>query len=510
MTDMTDATTMKPLVLGIGIGLYRTDGATRFAKWCESFGYEYQIVGEGVEWRGGDMAAGPGGGHKINELLKVLNKTANRLIVICDTFDVIPVAGPDELIAKFNLLAKPHQIIATSELCCWPCREMAACYPKVETKYRYLNSGGLIGYRDCIVNVIGSGLKDTEDDQLFFTVKFLARNSPIILDYNCEIFQALERCNEDVNVYKNRAYNSYTKSYPIFLHGNGNSKNYLNFLENHLEMNPRQLRLPEMCTRIPEMCTHTPEVHTHTPEVHTHTPEVHTHTLEVHTHTPEVHADAFLERLDVMPQVFVALYVNSVEKSQQFDLFMKAIWELDLNNTLIHIYDQSQNLKLSEQTDKYTYHPNTAFYQFDDFRNSDCEYYFLLEQQCILTDKLIIPRLISYCDDYRRIVSPLLTDPSNTSPMSNFWGQVNGGGFYVRSPDYLDIYGGVKRGFWNAPHVCGAIMMHGSIIREWNIQRHNKFSNESGNRDMALTYNFRRLTLFMHSVNKEKYGYLAN
>ena len=47
-----------------------TDGFRRYLRSAEVNGLVGKVVGMGEEWRGGDMAGGPGGGHKINLLRK--------------------------------------------------------------------------------------------------------------------------------------------------------------------------------------------------------------------------------------------------------------------------------------------------------------------------------------------------------------------------------------------------------------------------------------------------------
>ena len=94
------------LILGIGVSVHKTDGVIRFERFCKAYNLPYKIIGEGKVWRGGDMFVGTGGGQKINELLEAIKPMENKLIIMCDTYDQIPIAGKEEIISKFHKLTK--------------------------------------------------------------------------------------------------------------------------------------------------------------------------------------------------------------------------------------------------------------------------------------------------------------------------------------------------------------------------------------------------------------------
>ena len=56
------------LVLASGTDM--TDGLKRFIHSCKTYGLQYKIMGLGKKWKGGNMVLGPGGGQKINLLMK--------------------------------------------------------------------------------------------------------------------------------------------------------------------------------------------------------------------------------------------------------------------------------------------------------------------------------------------------------------------------------------------------------------------------------------------------------
>lgn len=96
-------------LLLITIATEKTDGYVRFMRTAERYGYNvrvsitiallienycfFQTVGMGVEWRGGDMAHNPGGGHKINMLKPVIAeyKEKDMLIMFTDRLGLVRV-----------------------------------------------------------------------------------------------------------------------------------------------------------------------------------------------------------------------------------------------------------------------------------------------------------------------------------------------------------------------------------------------------------------------------------
>lgn len=453
----------KLLILGIGVSMHKTDGVLRFEDFCKSYGLNYQIVGEGKEWRGGDLAISAGGGQKINELLGAIENLENQLIIVCDTFDLIPVAGEKEILDKYHSICTNNQVLFSSETVCWPDKNLASVYPSVNTKYKYLNSGSFMGYRDDIYRMICDGnILDNDDDQLYFSLKYI-QGEKIILDHSCHIFQAINAVADDLSIHRNRIYNKYTNSYPIFLHGNGPAKLHLNRFENYLVSNIRKNNTFTTVTKY---------------------------------------------KLENQPKIFFALYIDS-NKMDQYHQFIKSVLEIDYDNKEIHIYDKNRNINIQVATKEMNYHyyHNISNYQMDHFLETDCEYYFLLEQQCIIIKKDILHELIPKFSAYQRIISPLLVHQEKNT-FSNFWGSINNSGYYQRSSDYFDLLERNKVGLWNVPHVSGAILMDRSVISNFNlVNKQRKYGNDN---DMNLCYYCRRETVFLYMINMHQYGYLID
>jgi len=448
-------------ILGVGVSPHKTDGVKRFEYFCNAFDLKYRILGDGKIWYGGDMSAGIGGGQKINEVLQAIENMDNKLLIICDTFDLFPIAGKDEILDKFNKLCQPDCVLFSSEVYCWPDKELENSYPLINTKYKFLNSGSIIGYRNNIYNLIKNGTINNSDDQLFYTLKYLA-GEKIVIDHKCELFQALNGCDDDIIVHKNRIYNKYTNSYPIFIHGNGSAKIFINNIENYLEP----------------------------------------YALKKYNFTMD--SDF---RLATQPKVFFALYIDS-SMATEFNLFIRNVTDINYDNKIVFVYDKNNNETINTLVSDigFFYQGGITTYIFDDFINCDSTYYFLLEQQCIITKKDILHELLPYCTGHQRIICPLLKSNKNKY-FTNYWGAITNNGYYARSDDYLELVDYHKRGLWNSPYVSGALIMDRSIIVNWDLMKENKFNGD--NRDMQLCYNFRKYMLFMYMANFNAYGYLV-
>lgn len=447
------------LILGIGICEIKNDGLLRFERYCKAYNLDYIVAGYGNRWTGGDLESGPGGGQKINQLIASIKDIPDdQLIIACDTFDLFPIASNEEIITKYHSMCKQNEILISSEIYCWPCKLLANAYPKVNTKYRYLNSGCVMGYRKDIFEVITqSPISNTEDDQLFFTKMFFVKKN-IMLDYNCEIFQTINGVNQDLSMHRNRVYNKYTESYPIFLHGNGPSKKYLNQIENYIVPLPRQQKMISCGV--------------------------------------------------VEPLIFIAIHIDSRTNAINMDYPF-----LTYSNKVVHIYDKAESTALGELAAKfgYIYHGLCGDnYVFDTFRAADrnCEYYLLVNSDVKITDANVIHDMlqeITIADGTCRIIAPLITKLDTME--SNFWGDHDNGN-YRRSADYYTIMNRNVCGIWNVAYVSGFILFHANVILDYDMFATVGQGESENDRDLTLCNNLRRENLFMYLTNYKVYGYL--
>ena len=236
-------------ILLVTVGTDYNDALKRFEKSCKIYGHSYKILGLNTIWKGGDMNKGPGGGQKINifknELLTWTIEELNQLIIFTDSYDVTINANKNEILEKYNNITNNDNdiILFSAEMSCWPDKELSILYPTNPSKMKYLNSGGFIGKAKHILNLFNIEINDHEDDQYYYTMKFLnsfneTNSIKILLDYNCEIFQTLNGSTDDIEIqyYKSRIINKLFNTSPCIIHGNGSEKIklFLNGICNYL------------------------------------------------------------------------------------------------------------------------------------------------------------------------------------------------------------------------------------------------------------------------------------
>ena len=131
--------------------------------------------------------------------------------------------SPKEIVRKFREFESP--IVFSAEKTCWPNKDLADQYPKVDGEYKYLNSGGIVGYGNHILKMVDIEIEKSDDDQEYYTKYFLksilSDSEEIILDYNQNLFQTLNMSVDEVKVDASKIHNTVTNTTPSILHGNG-------------------------------------------------------------------------------------------------------------------------------------------------------------------------------------------------------------------------------------------------------------------------------------------------
>ncbi len=232
--------------LFITVGTDPVDGYQRIKHSLELFGYNYKVLGFGDEWNGGNMAKGPGGGKKIVYLQKFLKsyKGNCKYIVFSDCYDVIALQNPKILFQKYKNYFN-NKIVFSAEKFCWPDKTLSDKYPKAPNDFKYLNSGGFIGPIDDLRKLVEKPILPSDDDQLYYTHRFLEEENNIVLDYEAKIFQTLSGCSISdfhfdlsKSVFKNKFGNI-----PSLLHGNGGwrDKMLINQISNYFPYKWREI-----------------------------------------------------------------------------------------------------------------------------------------------------------------------------------------------------------------------------------------------------------------------------
>lgn len=231
----------------LSIGTDYNDGMKRLEKSLIRFGYNYELLGIGDKWNGGDEIINyPGAGQKVNilkrRLKEIIEAGENPLILFLDGYDTMVLKSSFEFVKRFESLG--HKIIFGAEKSCWPDGNLADSYPHVPLPWRYLNSGQFVGRAKDLWEIIQDEIKDSDDDQLYYTHKFLSNNYDIQLDYNCNLFQCMGLSEPELSFNKSYGslYNNLTQTEPIVAHGNGNidAKYYFNYISNFIGSNFRE------------------------------------------------------------------------------------------------------------------------------------------------------------------------------------------------------------------------------------------------------------------------------
>jgi hypothetical protein len=157
-----------------------------------------------------------------------LNK--NDIVLFSDAFDVLYFGTQKEIIKRYLEFNKP--IVFGAEAGCWPDPSVKKKYKDTSHRFSFLNSGLFIG-RVWAFRELHADYKfnDAEDDQRYWTKKYLSRPSLFALDYNNKLFlNCYTVKKEEINIVS-KSCAKFGKATPMFLHFNGDTKSTL--LEPH-------------------------------------------------------------------------------------------------------------------------------------------------------------------------------------------------------------------------------------------------------------------------------------
>lgn len=209
-------------------------GYTNHSHLLQTYGIQYKTLGLNKSWKGGDMENGMGGGYKINLLKEELstwdtNTLHNTILLFTDSYDVLINSTENNILNRYYeaiiKYKKHNSVLFSAEKACWPDPSLACRYPKNNSPYLYLNSGGFIGTAHNVYSLIRDAtVSNTDDDQLFFTNIYLNNKfiDRITLDHNCYLFQTLNDSITDIVFNdKHTIHNIRFNTYPLVIHGNG-------------------------------------------------------------------------------------------------------------------------------------------------------------------------------------------------------------------------------------------------------------------------------------------------
>ncbi|XP_070802471.1 procollagen-lysine,2-oxoglutarate 5-dioxygenase 2 [Pituophis catenifer annectens] len=500
-------------LLILTIATKETDGFHRFMQSANHFNYTVKVLGKGEKWKGRNGPNSIGGGQKVRLIKSALETYADQedlVVMYVDCYDVIFAGGPEELLKKFQQVN--HKVVFAADGLIWPDKRLSDKYPIVRSGKRFLNSGGFIGYSPNVNDIVQQwDLQDSDDDQLFYTKIYIdplkRERINITLDHKCNIFQTLNGAVDEVLLKfedgRARARNSIHDTLPVTLHGNGPTKFNLNYFGNYMPNGwTRETGCGVCDSDLLEIATLS---------------EVPAVTIGVFIEQPTPFLSKCLDRILNLEYAKekLSIFIHNNEVYHEKDI--KIFWEKAKNIIkTIKIVGPEENLSQA----------NARNMGMDICRqNKECDYYFSIDADVILTNPNILKLLI---EQNRKIIAPLVVRHGKL--WSNFWGALSADGYYARSEDYIDIIQGSRIGVWNVPYVANIYLIKGQTLRS-EMKEINYFAREKLDSDMAMCRNAREMTIqrekdspsvetfhmlsppkgiFMYLTNRHEFGRLVS
>uniref|UniRef100_A0A673CNX8 procollagen-lysine 5-dioxygenase n=1 Tax=Sphaeramia orbicularis TaxID=375764 RepID=A0A673CNX8_9TELE len=476
-------------LLVLTVATEETDGFRRFMQSAKYF--NYNVLGMGEAWRGGDVGRSIGGGQKVRLLKEAMEGLADQedlIVLSVDSYDLIFAGGPEEILRKFQ--QANNKVIFAAEGLIWPDKRLADKYPSIRSGKRYLNSGGIIGYAPYINRIVSQwSLHDNDDDQLFYTKIYLdplqrvsiydilnSRPACVLLLLN----EVLLKFGTDRVRVRNTAYDSL----PVVVHGNGNTKMYLNYLANYV---PNAWNYEHGCSHCDDDLVDLSQLKEY--------PNV---LVGVFIEQPTPFLPEFFQRLLTLdyPKDKLKVFVHNNEVYHEKHI--QKFWEENRNAfSSFKVVGPEENLSQGEAR-------NMGMYVDLCRKDAACDYYFSMDSDVMLTNRQTLKLLI---EQNRKIIGPLVTRHGKL--WSNFWGALSLDGYYARSEDYVDIVQRKRVGVWNIPYMAHIYLVKGSALRN-ELKERNYFVLEKLDPDMALCRNAREMGVFMYITNRHDFGRLIS
>lgn len=454
-----------------------TDGLKRLQESASRYGIPLKVLGLEKSWTGGEVARleNPGGGQKINLLKPYLQELEDDdILVFVDGYDVVFTGAIEDALEAFNN-DFPKDIVFSAEKSCWPDSGLADSYPKVDSEYRFLNSGTFIGKVSELKKVTEEEILDTDDDQLYYTRKLLSGQYSMQLDSFCSIFQTIEAAWGDIKYIhtsedgEGNLINKVFDTKPIMVHGNGStrSKIFFNRVCDYIS-----------CNRLG------------------------------HFKYNPIRTKKYDKNLTLSVFVFVTTGV-------EFESFIKGFYASNHNHNSISMFLCGNNIKINDacldmlKSFKY-FKVKEANPDNLEKENSlryakelGCDYTIMVNPSCIINNPNTIQRLI---ESDKKIIAPKLKAPGD-NPYANFWRDIDDNDWYLQTEDYLDIVNDKTVGVWNCPHISDFVLIRKDFVEGCISKFEDGYTQERGDY-MTFCKNLRNSGDFVYIDNQENYGHL--
>ena len=456
----------------ITVATERNDNLQRFEDSCKENGIPYMFLGLGDKWESGRAENGvllePGGAQKIIYLrdeIKTWDDLENTIILFTDSYDVIFNDGPKEIVRKFREFDSP--IVFSAEKTCWPNSNIADEYPEVEGEYKYLNSGGIVGYGNHILEMVDIEIEKSDDDQEYYTTYFLEsifnQTEEITLDYKQILFQTLNLAVDEVKVESGKIRNVVTNTTPSIIHGNGPDYIKDRLDEIYGELNSSSSIIDGSNKLL----------------------------INVFLDFEVGDIDQVFDQIRYLNypkfNIDLRLYYNDDSHTYKIDRFING-FESEYN-TITKVYNsmsraEVRNLSLNQSLN----------YEVDYIVNMDCNYIFRNRESIKLLMK-----------ENKNIISPMIVGEG--TEWVNFWFRTDSDGYVIDTEEQEKIKKYKIHGNFSVGYVTGIIVFRSGIISNiLDLYTKNVENYDEGDFDINFSRNLLRRGYQLWTTNNNYYG----
>jgi len=204
------------------VATHRSDGLKDLQGSCRQLGAPLVVIGRGAPWAGF-------GYNKLRTLYWFLrsHREECETVLYTDGFDSLLAAGLERILDQFRNMGAA--VVFAAEANCYPASpgQSEAEYPPAPTRYRFLNSGGIMAETEALLAMMerlgAPRIPPRSCDQWWWARHYVSGAAQIRLDHECRIFQCLHSADGDVTMAGREPRNLVTGSRPCILHGNGHT-----------------------------------------------------------------------------------------------------------------------------------------------------------------------------------------------------------------------------------------------------------------------------------------------
>ena len=191
---------------------------------CEDYGINLRVAAMGMRFSGYGLKL-----RVLHDELIAARELGYTRFLFVDAFDTAIVSPVAEIISKLDhFVAEGHEIVVSAETSCWPDPALCDLFPRVETPYRFPNTGGMAGSINAFLELLDMmGVADKPvcvDDQHEMQLAYLAYPTTAYkLDTDAILFHSLVNAESDI-VPLRRPRTKSTGTAPSVFHANGYDK----------------------------------------------------------------------------------------------------------------------------------------------------------------------------------------------------------------------------------------------------------------------------------------------